>query len=90
MTARLTVKVIPGASQTKIAGLLGDALKIRVQAQPEKGKANTAVLEILAVFLGVSVHQLTICTGHTSQIKVVEIEGVSDAELARKLSEFAT
>ena len=90
MTARLTVKVIPGASQTKIAGLLGDALKIRVQAQPEKGKANTAVLEILAVFLGVSVHQLTICTGHTSQTKVVEVEGVSDAELARKLSEFAT
>jgi len=90
MTTRLTVKVIPGASQTKIAGLLGTALKIRVQAQPENGKANTAVLEILAVFLGVSVHQLTICTGHTSQIKVVEIEGVSDAELARKLSEFAT
>ena len=90
MTARLTVKVIPGASQTKIAGLLGNALKIRVQAQPEKGKANTAVLEILAVFLGVSVHQLTIYTGHTSQTKVIEVEGVSDAELARKLSEFAT
>ena len=84
MTTRLTVKVVPGASQTKIAGLLGDALKIRVQAQPEKGKANTAVLEILAIFLGVPVHQLTICTGHTSQTKVVEIEGISDAALARK------
>jgi uncharacterized protein len=90
MTTRLTVKVVPGASQTKIAGLLGDALKIRVQAQPEKGKANAAVLEILAKFLGVPAHQLTICTGHSSQTKVVEIKGMSDAALARKLSDFAT
>jgi uncharacterized protein (TIGR00251 family) len=90
MTARLTVKVIPGASQTKIAGLLGDALKIRVQAQPEKGKANIAVLEILAKFLGVPVTNLSICTGHTSHTKVVEVEGISDAELARKLFDLAT
>lgn len=90
MTARLIVKVVPGASQTKVAGLLGDALKIRVQAPPEKGKANIAVLEVLAKFLGVPAHQLTICAGHTAHTKVVEIEGVSDAELARKLSELVT
>jgi uncharacterized protein len=90
MTARLTIKVVPGASQTKIAGWLGDALKIRVQAQPEKGKANIAVLEILAKFLGVATRQLTICSGHSSQTKVVEVEGISAAELARKLSDIAT
>jgi uncharacterized protein len=90
MTARLTIKVVPGASQTRIAGLLGDTLKIRVQAQPEKGKANIAVLEMLAKFLGVPAHQITICSGHTSQTKVVEIDGVSDATLARKLSDLAT
>jgi len=86
MTSRLTVKVIPGAAQTRIAGLLGDALKIRVQAPPEKGKANSAVIEVLARFLGVSAHQVTICSGATSQTKVVEIQGLSSAELASKLS----
>ena len=90
MTARLTVKVVPGASQTRIVGLLGNALKIRVQAPPEKGKANIAVIEVLAKFLGVPSHHLTICTGYTSQIKVVEVEGVSDAELAQKLSALAS
>ncbi len=90
MTARFTVKVVPGASQTRIAGLLGDAVKIRVQAPPEKGKANVAVLDVLAKFLGVSAQQLTIRAGHTSHTKVIEVTGVSDAELARKLSELAT
>lgn len=90
MKSRLRVKVVPGASQSKIAGLLGEVVKIRVQAPPEKGKANGAVLKILAEFLEVPVKQLSICTGHTSQNKVVEVQGVSDAELTIKLSQLAT
>ena len=90
MKSRLSVKVVPGASQSKIAGLLGDSVKIRVQAPPEKGKANEAVLSLLAKFLGVSVNQLSICTGHTSANKVIEVQGVSDAELTTKLSQLAT
>jgi uncharacterized protein (TIGR00251 family) len=86
---RLTIKVIPGASQTKIAGLLGDTVKIRVQAPPEKGKANIAVIDILAKFLGVPAHQITLCSGATSQNKVVEIQGLSSEELASKLSTLA-
>lgn len=86
MTSRLSVKVVPGASQSKIAGLMGDAIKIRVQAPPENGKANKAVLSLLAKFLGVSMKQLSICAGRTSQNKVVEVEGMSEAELAEKLS----
>ena len=90
MTARFTVKVVPGASQTRIAGMLGDAVKIRVHAPPEKGKANAAVLDVLAKFLGVPAQQLTIRAGHASHTKVIEVMGVSDTELARKLSALAT
>jgi uncharacterized protein (TIGR00251 family) len=90
LTTRLTIKVIPGASQTKIAGLLGDALKIRIQAPPEKGKANVAVIAVLAKFLRVPAHQISIYSGATSQTKVVEIQGLSSAELASKLSTLAS
>ncbi len=89
MTARLNVKVIPGTSRNKIAGWIGDALKIRVQAPPEKGKANAAVISLLADFLDIPAKHLSICAGHGSQNKVVEVQGVSDAELIAKLSGLA-
>lgn len=41
---RLAVKVVPGSSRDQIVGRLGDALKIKVTAPAEKGKANTAVV----------------------------------------------
>lgn len=90
MSAYLNVKVIPGASRNKIAGWIGDAVKIRVQAPPEKGKANAAVIALLADFLDIPAKQLSICAGHTSQNKVVEVQGVSDAELISRLSALVT
>ena len=90
MTARFNVKVIPGASRNKIAGWIGDAVKIRVQAPPEKGKANAAVISLLADLLEIPAKRISICAGHASQNKVVEVQGVSDAELIAKLSALAT
>ncbi|MGE3465316.1 MAG: DUF167 domain-containing protein [Pyrinomonadaceae bacterium] len=90
MSTRFTVKVVPGASQNKIVGVLGEALKVRVQAPPEKGKANASVLKIIAEFLGVPEKQLSICSGQTSPTKVVEVRGLSDDDLKRKLAGLAT
>lgn len=80
---RLPLKVVPNASRTRIAGLHGTALKVAVAAPPEKGKANRAVLALLADVLGVKRNQLDIDKGLSSAQKSVRITGVSaDAVLA--------
>jgi len=90
MASRLTLKVIPGASQDKIVGMLGEALKIKVRAKPDRGKANAAVISLLAAFLELPERDIHICSGHTSKSKVVEIQGLSSAALNGKLSRIAT
>ncbi|MCP5361477.1 MAG: DUF167 domain-containing protein [Hyphomicrobiales bacterium] len=74
----LDLRVIPGAKQSKIDGLYptaegGERLKIRVNAPPEKGKANSAVIALIAKQLGVSARQITVLRGETSQEKTLRI-----------------
>ncbi len=70
----LKVKVVPGASRDAVVGPLGDALKVRVAAPPEGGKANQAVIRLLAAHFGVSPKQVRIVAGRTSALKTVEID----------------
>ena len=76
-TVALKVRVIPGASASTVAGWLGDRLKVRVSAPPERGKANAAVIKLLAAELHLEKKALSIASGSTSQNKVVEIQGVT-------------
>jgi len=86
MTAKLSIKVIPKSSRDCIAGWLGDALKIRVRAPAERGKANGAVERLLADAFGVSQKSVQVVTGKTSTRKIVEIEGLSEQEVSARLS----
>ena len=52
MSVKLPIKVIPGSSRNCIAGWLGDTLRVRVTASPERGKANAAVESLLSETLG--------------------------------------
>lgn len=70
------VKVVPGASRDRIAGLLGDRLKIQVSAPPEGGKANKAVCALLAKAMGVAKRDVTIAVGHGQPMKTVKVSGV--------------
>jgi len=73
---RFNVKVVPGSSRDQIVGWLGDALKIRVTAPPEKGKANEAVIDLLAEALGISSDDIEVVSGHSSPSKIIAINGM--------------
>jgi len=67
------VRVQPKASSNRIAGLHGGALKLAVTAAPEGGKANKAVIELLAKRLDIKKRNLEIVSGHTSRTKTLKI-----------------
>ena len=83
---KLPVKVVPKSSRDRIVGWVGDALKICVTAPPEKGRANDAVEALLADALGLPKEQVRITAGLSSPRKSVQIDGLDDAEIRRRLA----
>jgi len=83
---KLFVKVVPKSSRNCVVGWMGETLKVCVTAPPERGKANAAVVEVLAEALGLSAERVRVVVGHASPHKVVEIDGVEDAEVRRRLA----
>ena len=81
-------KVVPGAKRERIVGTLGDGLKVAVSAPPEAGKANAAVVKLLAAGLALRDDQITITRGHASPRKEISITGVTLADLQQRLSRF--
>ena len=71
----LTLHVQPGAKRSEIAGLHGDALKIRLAAPPIDGRANDALLKFVADLFGVPLRQVELKQGAQSRHKVVAISG---------------
>lgn len=82
---KLFVKVVPKSSRNCVVGWMGKTLKVCVTAPPERGKANAAVAEVLAEALGLSTESVRVVVGHASPHKVVEIDGLEDAEVRRRL-----
>lgn len=74
---RFNVKVVPGSRRTALAGEIGDMLKIKVAAAPEKGKANQCLIDFLSQLFGIRKNQVTILSGTATPIKQLQIEGVS-------------
>jgi uncharacterized protein len=85
----LLIKVVPGSSRDCIAEWLDDTLKIRVRARAEGGKANAAAEEVVAKALGVP-KCARIVAGRSSPRKVVEISGLSESEIHKRLSKVTT
>ncbi|HZI65338.1 MAG TPA: DUF167 domain-containing protein [Thermoanaerobaculia bacterium] len=70
----LSIKVVPGASRSEVAGVLGDRLKVRVAAPAESGRANRAVEELLKAWLGAK--EVEIVAGRSGREKTVLVSGV--------------
>ncbi len=73
----LPVKVVPGASRTRLMGEWDGRAKIAVAAPPEKGKANQAVEKFIAGLLGLKQSDVSVCAGHTSFIKTIRIARIN-------------
>ena len=83
----LSVYVQPGASRAGIVGLHGDALKVRVTAQPERGRANQAVARLLARRLDVGPGRIAVQRGAASRHKLLRVTSVSRSGRLRELLE---
>ncbi len=70
---RLQVQVIPNAKRTEVAGMHGDAVKVRLQAQPIEGRANDALTRFVADALGLTKSAVTVTHGQTARRKLLEI-----------------
>jgi hypothetical protein len=85
---RIRLKVTPKAKRSQFGGLLdepdgGKALKVSVTTAPEDGKANVAVIALLAKEWGVAKSAISVVSGATDRRKLVEIRGPSQELLAR-------
>jgi uncharacterized protein len=57
---------------------LGDSLKVKVKAPPEKGRANEAVVALLAERLGIDTSSIAVVSGHGSPEEIVAVDGMDD------------
>ena len=86
MAIRLSIKVQPWSSKSRVLGETGGEWKIAVTAPPVDGRANAAAIKLLAEWLGVSRSAVQIVKGETSRRKIVEIEGVSMEAASQRLA----
>jgi len=84
--ARIAVKVHPRAKRTRIAGRIGDPWKLDLAAPPVDGKANEACIRYFADLAGVPLSRVRIVLGLTNRTKVIEIDGVSQEDVAHALA----
>jgi len=82
----LNVHAQPGAKRPQLRGMHGNAVKIAVAEAAQDGKANAAIVDLLARALKVSRSQIEVASGHTSRSKRVFLSG--DVAVLRKKLEF--
>jgi uncharacterized protein (TIGR00251 family) len=85
-STHLRLRVSPGASRSEIVGRYGEAWRARVAAVPEGGKANAALVELLASALGVSRSAIEIVAGHGSRDKTVLVRGLTDEDVEERFA----
>ncbi len=76
------IRVVPRASRSEVAGIQGDALKLRLNAPPVEGKANDECIRLLADILAVKKTQVTIIAGHAARTKTVAVAGIRAGAVA--------
>jgi uncharacterized protein (TIGR00251 family) len=86
---KLTLRVSPGARHGGVVGRQGGVWKIRVAAPPEDGRANDALVRLLAKTLDVPRRDVEIVSGYGARDKVVALAGIGPDEIERRLASAA-
>ena len=81
----IKVKLLPRSSRNHIAGKEGNRYKIKVTAPPVDGKANEALIKLLAKNLGIPGRDIEILSGHTSRLKTIRIQDLSTGDISDRL-----
>ena len=82
---RIGVKVAAGAANSAISGWQDQYLRVRLVTAPERGKANAALIALLAQALGLSKSAITIVKGQKSAHKTLEVTGLSQTDIMARL-----
>ena len=82
---RLALNVQPGSKRNDVLGLVDGVLRVRVTARAQEGKANEAVIDLLAALLALPKSRIQILHGHATRNKVVAVQGLSREEALRRL-----
>jgi uncharacterized protein (TIGR00251 family) len=85
-SARLRLRVVPGAAKAGVVGRYGEGWKVRVTAPPERGAANDAVVDLVADALDVRAGDIKLVSGHGSRDKILEVAGVQPADVEARLA----
>ena len=85
MGTRVKLRVVPRAKRSVVVGRHGDGWKVRIAAPPEDGRANDAVVALLAASTGVPASGIEIVAGMTARDKTVVLSGIDAGEVERRL-----
>jgi uncharacterized protein (TIGR00251 family) len=81
----LEVRAYAGAKRNEIRGVQNNALKVAVTQQPEKGKANKAIRELLVKSLQLKSSQVELISGETSTTKKFLIRNITIEEIQKRI-----
>ncbi len=77
---KLSVRVHPRSGRNAVDVAEDGAVRVRVTAAPDRGRANEAVVRLLAERLGLPKSSVRIVSGRASRVKTVQIEGLESVE----------
>jgi uncharacterized protein (TIGR00251 family) len=89
VSTRVHLRVSPGADCAHVVGRHGEAWKVRVVAPAEDGRANDAVVRLLADTLSLPRDAVTLVSGHGARDKIVQLAGIDATQIERRLSSAA-
>jgi uncharacterized protein (TIGR00251 family) len=89
VSTRVRLRVSPGANSAHVVGRHGEAWKVRVTAPAEGGRANEAVVRLLAETLSLPHDAVTLVSGHGARDKIVQLTGIDPTQIERRLSSAA-